>query len=49
EGVAEDRLATLAAPAGLDIGAIGPEEIALSILAQVVAARRAALVAGGQD
>ena len=31
-------------PAGLDIGAVGPGEIALSILAQVVAVRRAAEV-----
>ncbi len=35
-----DRLAALHAPAGFDIGAITPEEIALSILAQMVAHRR---------
>jgi xanthine dehydrogenase accessory factor len=29
----------LRAPAGLDIGAIGPEEIALSIIAEIVAFR----------
>jgi xanthine dehydrogenase accessory factor len=40
EGVAEARLATLETPAGLDIGARTPEEIALSILAEVVAVRR---------
>ena len=34
------RLAAVAAPAGLDIHAITPEEIALSILAQVVGWRR---------
>ncbi len=38
--VSADRLAALHAPAGLDIGAITPEEIALSILAQMVAHRR---------
>jgi xanthine dehydrogenase accessory factor len=39
-GVATDRLAALRSPAGLDLGAITPEEIALSILAEIVAARR---------
>jgi len=36
------RLAKLKAPAGLNLGAITPEEIALSILAEIVAVRRAA-------
>ena len=40
-GVDADRLARLRAPAGLDIGAITPDEIAISILAEIVAARRA--------
>ena len=40
EGVAEERLARLETPAGLDIGARTPEEIALSILARIVAVRR---------
>jgi xanthine dehydrogenase accessory factor len=40
EGVAEERLAKLETPAGLDIGARTPEEIALSILARIVAVRR---------
>jgi xanthine dehydrogenase accessory factor len=40
EGVSEERLAALETPAGLDIGARTPEEIALSILARVVAVRR---------
>jgi xanthine dehydrogenase accessory factor len=39
-GVTADRLATLKAPAGLDLGAITPDEIAISILAEIVAVRR---------
>ncbi len=39
-GVDEARLAALRSPAGLDLGAIGPEEIALSILAEIIAVRR---------
>lgn len=38
--IAPDVMASLHAPAGLDLGAITPEEIALSILAQMVAHRR---------
>ena len=34
------RLAALRAPAGLDIGGVGPEDIALSILAEIVRDRR---------
>ncbi len=40
EGVAEERVAALETPAGLDIGARTPAEIALSILARIVAVRR---------
>ena len=40
-GVAEDLLARVRTPAGLDIGARTHAEIALSILAELVAARRA--------
>jgi xanthine dehydrogenase accessory factor len=40
EGVAEERLAALETPAGLDIGARTPNEIALSILARIVEVRR---------
>lgn len=39
-GVTPERLAKLKAPAGLDLGAITPDEIALSIMAEIVAARR---------
>jgi xanthine dehydrogenase accessory factor len=39
-GVPAGRLAKLKAPAGLDLGAITPDEIAISILAEIVAVRR---------
>jgi xanthine dehydrogenase accessory factor len=39
-GVAPERLDRLKAPAGLDLGAITPDEIAISILAEIVAVRR---------
>jgi xanthine dehydrogenase accessory factor len=45
-GVAPERLAKLKAPAGLDLGAITPDEIALSILAEIIAARRSAYPRG---
>jgi len=38
-GVPEESLARLHAPIGLDLGGRAPEEIALSVMAQVVAAR----------
>jgi xanthine dehydrogenase accessory factor len=38
QGVAPDRLATVHAPVGLDIGARTPGDVAISILAQIVAA-----------
>jgi xanthine dehydrogenase accessory factor len=41
KGIAAERLAALRGPAGLPIGAVTPEEIALSILADIVQARRA--------
>jgi xanthine dehydrogenase accessory factor len=41
-GVAAARLAKLKAPAGLDLGAITPDEIAISIVAEIVAVRRSA-------
>ena len=41
DGVSDEQLARIDVPAGLDIGARTPAEIALSILAQIVAVRRA--------
>ncbi len=40
KGVDEGRIGRIKAPAGLDLGAITPEEIALSILAEIVMVRR---------
>ena len=40
EGTPTDKLAKIYAPAGLDLGAAIPEEIALSIMSQIVALRR---------
>ena len=44
-GVAEEELRKIRAPIGLDIGAVSPEEVALAIIAEIVAERRGA--AGG--
>jgi xanthine dehydrogenase accessory factor len=44
--VAPERLARLKAPAGLDLGAITPDEIALSILAEIVSIRRGVRLPG---
>jgi xanthine dehydrogenase accessory factor len=40
EGFAESVLARIHAPIGLDIGAISPAEIAVSIMAELIASRR---------
>jgi xanthine dehydrogenase accessory factor len=51
-GLSPSRIDRLKAPAGLDIGAATPEEIAVSILAEIVQARRSAkptLEAEGQE
>lgn len=39
-GIAKERTDMVSAPAGLDIGAVTPEEIALSILAELIQLRR---------
>jgi xanthine dehydrogenase accessory factor len=40
EGADEERLNKVRAPIGLNIGAVSPEEVALAILAEIVAERR---------
>ena len=40
EGIAAEKLARIYAPVGIDIGAITPEEIAISITAELIALRR---------
>ena len=39
-GVSDEQLGKIHAPIGLDIGAVSPEEVALAILAEIVADRR---------
>jgi xanthine dehydrogenase accessory factor len=46
-GVSDAWLRQLHAPVGLDIGAISPEEIAVSILAELIAVRRGKLAGAG--
>ena len=43
EGVSADKFAQVHAPVGLEIGAITPEEIAVAIVAEMIAVRRRAL------
>jgi xanthine dehydrogenase accessory factor len=40
EGIAADSLKRVYAPIGLEIGAATPEEIAVSIMAELIAVRR---------
>ncbi|MGH9356342.1 MAG: XdhC family protein, partial [Terriglobia bacterium] len=40
EGVPEEKLACVHSPAGLEIGALTPEEIAVSVVAEMIAVRR---------
>jgi xanthine dehydrogenase accessory factor len=39
QGIGEDQLQRIRAPIGLDIGAVTPEEVALAIIAEIVAER----------
>ncbi len=41
KGISEDALQRVHAPVGLDIGAISPAELAVSIIAEIIAVRRA--------
>jgi xanthine dehydrogenase accessory factor len=40
EGVSAEKLERVHSPIGLDIGALTPEEIAVSIVAEMIAVRR---------
>jgi xanthine dehydrogenase accessory factor len=42
EGVSRERLERIFAPMGLEIGAVSPEEIAVSVVAEMIAVRRGA-------
>ena len=41
-GIPDEQLRNIHAPIGLDIGAVSPQEVALSIIAEIIAERRAA-------
>lgn len=49
EGVSPQKVDRVWAPAGLDLGAVGPEEIALSIMSQIVALRRGSRAIARKD
>jgi len=48
-GIPAGKLERVWAPAGLDLGATSPEEIALSIMSQIVALRRGGSVQALKD
>ncbi len=48
-GLTDEQIAHLKAPAGLDLGAVTPEEIAASILAELVQVRRGAAAVQGSS
>ncbi|MBI1983529.1 MAG: XdhC family protein, partial [Acidobacteria bacterium] len=43
EGIPAEKLERVRSPIGLDIGALTPEEIAVAIVAEMIAARRNAI------
>jgi len=45
-GLSEEEVAQITGPVGIDIGSVTPEEIALSIMAQIVQAKRGSKAAG---
>ena len=47
-GMMPEKVSQVRAPAGLDIGARSPEEIAVSILAEIIQLRASAVRAAGQ-
>jgi xanthine dehydrogenase accessory factor len=47
-GLTDEQLDRLRAPIGLDLGGRSPEEIALAVLAEVVAARNGRALGGGR-
>lgn len=49
EGMPPDKVESVWAPAGLDLGAATPEEIALSIMSQIIVLRRGGSVAALKD
>lgn len=49
EGMAPEKVESVWAPAGLDLGAATPEEIALSIISQIVVLRRGGNIAALKD
>ena len=49
KGLAPESLSRVRAPAGLDIGALSSQEIAVSILAEIVQARKSKMTAVGNE
>ena len=48
-GVPPEAIARIHAPIGMDIGATSPQEIAVSVLAEVIAALRKPQAVAGQE
>jgi xanthine dehydrogenase accessory factor len=49
EGMSPEQLARIHAPIGLDIGAISPQEIAVSILAELIAVKHGKVASAGAE